>query len=123
MLHSLLLARSPYGPKFVNKDTAADIYDVGDHFLILLEAAGFDKDDFSLQVRNNSITIDAEKDIAAPEGYTLKNRSANRTVKINRRFGFRDSINLDEISATMSNGLLRVTLPKKAARTIPVTVQ
>ena len=123
MLHSLLLARDFYGPKSVNHDTPTDIYDVGDHYLLQLEAAGFDKDDISLQVSNDSITIDAQKDLAVPEGYTLKRGSSKNKRTINRRFRFRESLDLDNIRATMSNGLLSVTLPKKAARKIPVTVQ
>ena len=58
MLHSLLLARGPYGLKSGLNNTATDIYDAGDHYLLQLEAVGFDKEDISLEVTDTSLSID-----------------------------------------------------------------
>ena len=48
MLHNLMLARAFYGPKTTHNN-AADIYDAGDHYLLQLQAAGFDKEEISLE--------------------------------------------------------------------------
>ena len=52
-----MLARAFYGPKKTIQ-TATDIYDAGDHYLLQLEAVGFDKENISLQVTGNSLHIE-----------------------------------------------------------------
>ena len=122
MLHSLMLARAFHAPK-TTQNASADIYDAGDHYLLQLEAVGFDKEEISLQVTGNTLFIEAEKENEIPEGYTLRYGNKKQNRKIHRRFRFHESLKTEEIQATMENGLLEVTLPKRSARQIPITVQ
>ena len=122
MLHNLMLARAFYGPKTTH-DNAADIYDAGDHYLLQLEAVGFDKEEISLEITDNSISIEANKEVDTPDGYVLKYGKNTTQRTINRKFRFQDALDSDHVQATIENGLLNVKLPKRAAKRIPVTVQ
>ena len=122
MLHNLMLARAFYGPKTTHNN-AADIYDAGDHYLLQLEAVGFDKEEISLEVTENSISIEANKEVTTPDGYVLKYGKNTTKRTINRRFRFHDALDSEHVQATIENGLLNVKLPKRAAKRIPVTVQ
>ncbi|MEC7986622.1 MAG: Hsp20/alpha crystallin family protein [Myxococcota bacterium] len=122
MLHNLMLARSFYGQK-TKQNAATDIYDAGDHYLLQLEAVGFDKEDISLEVTSNSISIEGKKESLTPEGYTLKYGNRGSTNTFQRLFRFRETLDTENVQATMENGLLNITLPKRAARRIPITVQ
>ena len=122
MLHNLMLARAFYSPK-TTQNNAADIYDAGDHYLLQLEAVGFDKEDISLEVTDNSISIEANKEVSTPDGYVLKYGKETKNRTLRRTFRFHESLDSENIKATIENGLLNVTLPKLAARRIPITVQ
>ena len=122
MLHNLMLARAFYGPKTTHNN-AADIYDAGDHYLLQLEAVGFDKEEISLEITDNSISIEANKEVDTPDGYVLKYGKNTTQRTINRKFRFQDALDSDHVQATIENGLLNVKLPKRAAKRIPVTVQ
>ena len=122
MLHNLMLARAFYGPK-TKQNPLANIYDAGDHYLLQLEAVGFEKEEISLQLTGNSLHIEATKDQPLPDGYTLKYGNSGQKQSINRRFRFHDTLDTDNIEATIDNGLLNVKLPKRAAQRIPITVQ
>ena len=117
-----MLARAFYGPKPTQK-TAADLYDAGDHYLLQLEAVGFDKEEIALHITGNALHVEAKKERHTPDGYTLRYGNRKQEQSINRHFRFHDNIDTDNIQATIENGLLNVTLPKRAARRIPINVQ
>ena len=93
-----------------------DVVDTGDAFKLEAELPGFDKDDIQVDVENDCLTISAEHKSEKKEENEKKN-----FVKRERFYGsFTRSfdvsgINVDAIEAAYTDGVLTVTLPKKAA--------
>ncbi len=93
-----------------------DVVDTGDAFKLEAELPGFDKDDIQVDVENDCLTISAEHKSEKKEENEKKN-----FVKRERFYGsFTRSfdvsgINVDGIEAKYENGILTLTLPKKAA--------
>ncbi len=93
-----------------------DVLDTGDAFKLEAELPGFDKDDIQVDVENDCLTISAEHKSEKKEENEKKN-----FVKRERFYGsFTRSfdvsgINVDGIEAKYENGILTLTMPKKAA--------
>lgn len=91
-----------------------DIKDEGDKYLLECEMPGFDKKDIKIDINGSTLTLCAEHKTERDE----KN-SAGEYIRRERSFGSYcrsfDISNIDEntISAEYTNGILKLTLPKK----------
>ena len=91
-----------------------DVLDTGDAFKLECELPGFNKEDIKLDVENDCLTISAERKAE-------KKSEKDNYVKRERFYGSFtrcfdvSGINVDAIEASYTDGMLNVTLPKKAA--------
>ena len=91
-----------------------DVIDTGDAFKLESELPGFKKEDIKIDIENDCMTISAER-------RTDNKEEKDNYVKRERYYGsFSRSfdvsgINVDAIEAAYNDGVLTVTLPKKAA--------
>jgi len=82
---------------------------------IELSAPGFSKEDFKLNLEKNVLTVSAEHRTEARKGEKEYTRKEFSIGSFTRTFHVKeDSIDAETISATYENGILNVTLPKKA---------
>ena len=91
-----------------------DVLDTGDAFKLEAELPGFKKEDIKIDIENDCLTISAVRNADTKE-------EKDNYVKRERLYGaFSRSfdvsgINVDGIEAAYNDGVLTVTLPKKAA--------
>ena len=91
-----------------------DVLETGDAFKLECELPGFKKEDIKLDVENDCLTISAERKAETKdekENYVKRERvygSFTRCFDVS-------GINVDGIEASYTDGMLNVTLPKKAA--------
>ena len=91
-----------------------DVLDTGDAFKLECELPGFKKEDIKLDVENDCLTISAERKAETKDekdNYVKRERiygSFTRCFDVS-------GINVDGIEASYTDGMLNVTLPKKAA--------
>ena len=91
-----------------------DVLDTGDAFKLECELPGFKKEDIKLDVENDCLTISAERKAETKdekENYVKRERvygSFTRCFDVS-------GTNVDGIEASYTDGMLNVTLPKKAA--------
>ena len=91
-----------------------DVLDTGDAFKLECELPGFKKEDIKLDVENDCLTISAERKAEnkdEKDNYIKRERfygSFTRCFDVS-------GINVDAIEASYTDGMLNVTLPKKAA--------
>ena len=91
-----------------------DVIDTGDAFKLECELPGFKKEDIKIDIENDCLTISAERssdDKDEKDNYVKRERfygSFTRSFDVS-------GINVDNIEAGYSDGVLTVTLPKKAA--------
>ena len=91
-----------------------DVLDTGDAFKLECELPGFKKEDIKLDVENDCLTISAERKAetkSEKDNYVKRERfygSFTRCFDVS-------GINVDGIEASYTDGVLNVTLPKKAA--------
>ena len=93
-----------------------DVVDTGDAFKLEAELPGFDKEDIRIDVENDCLTVSAEHKSEKKEENEKKNfvKRERFCGSYTRSFDV-SGINVDGIEAKYENGVLTLTLPKKAA--------
>ncbi len=81
-------------------------------YIIRLDMPGVNKDDLSIEVEDQVLTIKAQREFKAEEGYRhLRSEHAGR-ISYERSFNLGRQIDVDHIKAELRDGVLTVTLPK-----------
>jgi HSP20 family protein len=107
---------------FINQDwnhisatlPAANIIEADDHFNIELAAPGKKKSDFTIELDEGVLTISSETEIKSTEKDGSFTRKEFGYSSFKRSFNIPETISADKISASYKEGILTVSLPKKA---------
>jgi HSP20 family protein len=89
-----------------------DIFETDLEFVLSAEIPGLKKDDVSLTLKDDILTLKGEKKRGSStekENYQLNER---RFGKFSRSFVLPDSIESEKIRTSCKDGLLRVSIPK-----------
>ena len=107
------LERMLFTPSFRGAGFRTDITDNGDAYSLEADLPGFGREDITVEVQDNCLTISAERKEDS------EHKEDGGYVRRERRFGsFRRSFDItgirgDEISAKYENGVLTLSLPKE----------
>ena len=107
---------------FINQDwnhisatlPAANIIEADDHFNIELAAPGKKKSDFTIELDEGVLTISSETETKSTEKDGSFTRKEFGYSSFKRSFNIPETISADKISASYKEGILTVSLPKKA---------
>ena len=91
-----------------------NVYDDGEVFTVKAALPGVESDAVSLSVKDGGLTITAEREIKAPEGYSV-HRQERRSTRFSRTVNFGVKLDSESVEAVIKDGLLTVTLPRLAA--------
>lgn len=94
---------------------ATDVYERDDAYLIVADVPGVEQKDLEISVEERVLAIEGLADLPEPAQATLLHREFG-PVRYRRTFQLSDDIDVEKIGAAVKNGVLRVTLPKAAAR-------
>lgn len=92
---------------------ATNIKETKDEYTLQLAAPGMKKSDFKIEVNNNVLTISSETETSKEEkneGYTRKEFSYH---SFSRSFNLPQTVNKDAITASYTDGLLNISIPKR----------
>ncbi|NCC52851.1 MAG: Hsp20/alpha crystallin family protein [Spartobacteria bacterium] len=90
---------------------AADIYEKEDAILVVCDMPGVDDKHVDVTLDNDELTLTGYQHIEEPEGYELLHRGYAEGI-FRRSFTLTSEINREKIEAKITNGILRLTLPK-----------
>ena len=91
------------------KCPAHDVIENDDEFIVEMELAGVKKEDINIDTEDGVLSIETER----KRDDTLKyNRKEMYGGKFKRSFILPDNTSVDEIKAVLSDGILRLTIPK-----------
>lgn len=101
----------------------ADIYETDDNIILVADIPGADENSTDITLEKNVLTINANVDWNMPEDYGL-NYGEYGIGDYQRSFTLSDEIDREKIEATISNGILRLSLPKAGqAKTRKISVK
>lgn len=98
--------------RFTSKP-AVNIRETDNSFSLEVAAPGFSKEDFSINIENDLLTISANTESKKEEGDKGYTRREFNYSAFSRSFTLPDSVNADTIKGSYANGILTVDLPKK----------
>ena len=104
----------PFGGSMVESiEPRVNIKDEGGVFVVEASVAGYDKNEISLEVENDTLTlIGNKKEDNNTEGDGYRKREFCCS-SFKRSFSLSEEIERENISAEVKNGVLTVNLPKK----------
>ena len=101
----------------------ADVYEVDDAIVVVADMPGVDENSVDITLEQDVLTINGYVEPEYPEGYELTS-AEYRIGDFTRAFTLSDKIDRENIEATVSNGVLRLRLPKLSeARKRTITVK
>ncbi len=92
----------------------ANVVETNEAFVLELLVPGRKKENFSLKVEDNILTVAYQEDEKLQESNATKIRTEFKLGAFTRNFTLDDSVNTDNIEAKYTDGLLKVVLPKRA---------
>ena len=104
---------------------AVNIAETEKGFTLEVAAPGLNKEDFNIKVEKNLLTISAKKEVKQEENGPVYRRREFAFTQFERSFRLPETIDTDQVNATLTNGVLHVELLKKpelvpAVKTIAV---
>ncbi|RKD97891.1 Hsp20/alpha crystallin family protein [Halopiger aswanensis] len=94
-----------------------DLADEGEEFVVTVDVPGYDTEDLEIRLSGETLSIRGEREHEAERGgdgeheqYIRRERAVQ---SFNRRVQLPDSVEADDVSATVNNGILTVQLPKR----------
>jgi len=102
-----------FTPRYTRRVPAVNVSEDNDKFIIEVAAPGMKKDDFKINLDNNVITIEAQKEMKNEENDSNYTRREFCFDSFSRSFTLPESINSDKIDAKYNEGVLFVHLPKR----------
>lgn len=92
---------------------AANVRETKKAFIVELAMPGFDKEDFTIDADENTLSIRAEKEEETAGDDERVTRREFSYKSFARSFTLPENVNCDAIEATYSKGILKVGIPKK----------
>jgi HSP20 family protein len=91
-----------------------DIYENEHNIVLKLEVPGVDQKDLDIRIENNTITIRGERKFEKETKEENYHRVERRYGSFQRSFGLPNTVNPEQVTADYDNGILTVTLAKRA---------
>ena len=90
-----------------------DIHEDDQHIFVEAEVPGFTKDQIQVTLESGVLTISAERDVPGErEGTT--HLAQRRYTRVHRRFSMPETVDEQQVEATLEHGVLRLQLAKRA---------
>ncbi len=96
------------------KVPATNVSETDNEFRMEIAAPGFKKDDFRIKIENGILEISSEKEMKKESNEDEYSRQEYDYSAFTRSFSLPEDVNPNDIKANYADGILRLTLPKKA---------
>ena len=106
-------------PRMVPVYNASTIKESDKAYLISIDLPGMDKKDISIETSGNRLMVYGER----KEDTANKEESKHSYSKFRESYMLPDDANLEAISATSNNGVLKITVPKTAEKKVSRKVE
>lgn len=93
-------------------DISVDVADTDDELVVTADLPGFSEDDIDLRADEESVTVEATAETETVEEDANYHRKERRHQSVSRRVPLPEAVDAAAASASYTNGVLTVTLPK-----------
>lgn len=100
-------------PRTVATWPRLSVYDTGSALVLYAEVPGLKDSDIKIEITQDVLSLSGERKADAPEGYAVHRRE-RAPVKFARNLTLPCKVDTDKATATVTDGVLTLTLPKVA---------
>lgn len=93
---------------------AVDVYEDEHNVVLKMEIPGVDQKDIDIQLENNVLSVRGERKLQNEEKEENFRRIERRYGSFTRSFTLPNTVDTDNIKAVCENGILKITLAKRA---------
>lgn len=90
----------------------ADVLESAKEFRIVIDLPGVQNESLEINLEQQALTVKAERVATVPEGFQLRRNERAEKVSFSRTFNLGNSVDAENISAQLDDGVLQITLPK-----------
>jgi HSP20 family protein len=90
-----------------------NLFDAGSHLVLTADVPGLSEKDVQVTLNGTSLSISGERKVVAPEGYSV-HRQERTHVRFSRSLTLPCTVNPEQTTATVKDGILTITLTKSA---------
>jgi HSP20 family protein len=108
------------GPSTMLNSVPVNIRNTDASYELSIVAPGLRKDDFSIQINRDMLTVSFEKKDETNQEQDNWIRREYMHRSFTRSFHLDDTVNTEAIEATYTDGLLTISIPKKAPSELPI---
>jgi len=102
---------------------AFDVFDESERYRLVADLPGMRAEDLEVEVTEDGITVRGSRKVEAPEGFSVHRRE-REPLTIARSFTFPSKVDPEQVTATIQQGVLTITLGKRAdTKPRSITVQ
>jgi len=94
-------------------DISVDVADTGDEIVVIADLPGFRESDIDLRADEESVTVEATAETEPVDEDATYHREERRHGSVSRRVSLPEAVDAAAASASYTNGVLTVTLPKR----------
>jgi HSP20 family protein len=88
-----------------------NVYDAGESIGIVAELPGLAENDVHVSVRNDLLTLEGERRVRTPEGFTA-HRQERPSLRFSRTVALPCKVDVERTTATMKDGVLTIVCQK-----------
>lgn len=93
---------------------AIDIIEEQDRFVLRADLPGVNPEDIEINMEKNVLSVSGERHLESKSETESARRIERRSGRFSRRFTLPDTAHADDVSATSTNGILEIVIPKQA---------
>ena len=97
-----------------NYQPSVNVVETDNAFQLEIAAPGFDKSNFSARVENDQLIVEGKQEVSAEQTEKRYTRREFQVSSFQRTFKLPKTVNQDAVQAVYENGVLKITLDKKA---------
>lgn len=91
---------------------SCDVVETPEHFLLTVDLPGINRDNISIEVKDNRLLISGERSEERREDIATAHLVERVVGKFSRNFSLPTTVNADRIEAAYQDGVLRLSIPK-----------
>jgi len=120
---------SQYKKPIFNLTTDMDLIETDKHYHIKLDVPGIPKENIQVQVEKDTLVIQGERkdeyntNSTCEDGFIKRHYSQRSFGRFSRRIQLPENCNLDQVEATVNNGVLSMVFDKKALNDVTRRIQ
>ncbi|SFR91617.1 HSP20 family protein [Halomicrobium zhouii] len=101
-------------PQQLSGASSIDVVDRGDAFDVRADLPGFEPDDVDFRVVDQTLHLDAARsdEVSTEDGEFVHQERTSKSIS--RRVRLPEPVDADDVTATLEQGVLSVTIPKAA---------